>query len=82
MLLLDYIWIQFFLVVWASPFGLILLAIRPFGFSIFTNPIFYCIAIFDSLDFIQTLIIEYAIGSLKTMKFFLFNYSLVFITCS
>ena len=49
MLLRDCIWVLFLLVVWAkfwvSPFGLILVEIGPFGFSIFINPIFGCRAI-------------------------------------
>ena len=41
MLLRDCIRVQFFFVIrfefWASPFGLILVEIGPFGFSFFTN---------------------------------------------
>ena len=75
MLLRDYIQAQFFLVVWAEfwvfSFRLILVAIGHFGFSIFTNPIFGCKAIFGHLKFIQILITKYAIGSLKVIgKFF------------
>ena len=56
-LLWDCIRVQFFLVVqaefWVSPFGLILVAIGPFGFSFFANPIFGCKIVFDNLEFIQ-----------------------------
>ena len=59
--------------------GSIFVAIRPFEFSIFTNPIFGCRTIFGNLDFIQILITKYAIGSLKAMRIFLFSYSLIYI---
>ena len=46
MLLRDCIWIQFFFIVWAkfwaSPFGVTLVEIGLFLFSIFINPIFGC----------------------------------------
>ena len=81
MLLLDCIWVQFLLVVWAEfqifPFGLMLVAIGFFGFSILTNPIFRCRAIFGNLGFIQILITKYAIGSIKAIgkvSIYLFPY--------
>ena len=52
---------------WASHFGLLLVAIRPFGFSFSINPIFGCRTVFGHLDSIQILITKYAIGSLKAM---------------
>ena len=66
---------------WASPFGLILVAIGPFGFSIFTTPMFCYRVIFGNLDFIRILITKYTIGSLKAMGNFLFIYSFIFIIC-
>ena len=72
MLLQDCIRVQFFLVFQtefdSSPFRLILVAIGPFGFSIFSNLIFGCRTIFANLDFIQILIIKYATRSLKAMR--------------
>ena len=86
MLLRDYIQVQFFFVVWAEfwvfSFRFILVVIGHFGFSIFTNPIFGCRAIFGNLDFIQILITKYAIKSLKAMGNIHFNFFLVFIICS
>ena len=51
-------------------FGLIVVAIRSFGFSIFTNPIFGCSTIFGNLDFIQILITKYIVESLKALRKF------------
>ena len=71
MLLQDCIRVQFFLVFQtkfdSSPFGLILVAIGPFGFSIFSNLIFGCRTIFGNLDFIKILITKYETQSLKVM---------------
>ena len=45
----------------------LLVAIGSIGFSIFTNPIFGCSAIFGNFKFIQILITKYVTGSLKAM---------------
>ena len=73
--ILFVVWAEF----WASSWAQFFVAIRPFEFSIFTNPIFGCRTIFGNLDFIQILITKYAIGSLKAMRIFLFSYSLIYI---
>ena len=67
-----------------GPFllGSFLVAIGPFGFSIFTNPIFGCKTIFYHLDFIQILITKYATRYLKAMRNILFNFFFVFVICS
>ena len=51
-----------------SCLGLILVAIGPFGFSIFTSPTFGYTSIFGNLDFIQILITKYTIGSLNATE--------------
>ena len=86
MLLQDCIRVQFFLVFQtefdSSPFRLILVAIGPFGFSIFSNLIFGCRTIFGNLDFIQNFNYQICNKIPKGYeKSFYFFYSLVFIIC-